>query len=174
MRRVAHLRSRAPALLARAFACALALASPAWAQDGCANLDAQPPTFTVSYSSIQAIFRDNGCTDCHESHVNCDPDETAITPSAQLDLCPGASWSQLVNHASSQDGTLPRVLPNQPRASLLFDKINCDPPVLGMHMPLGGNTLSEYDQALIHDWIAGGAPVGTTDTIFRGEFEPRG
>jgi len=144
------------------------------AESGCTNLDAQPPTFAVSYQAIQFIFQDNGCTDCHEGHIACDPDGPTAFPSAGMDLCPGVSWFNIVRVSSSQDNSLTRVVPNQPLASLLFSKVHCDEPFIGSRMPLGFPQLSDYDQSLIYDWIAGGAPLGTTDTIFRGEFEPRG
>jgi len=160
---------------ARVLAFALfASATGVSAEDFCTNLDAQPPTFAVSYQAIQFIFQENGCTDCHEGHIACDPKGQTAFPSAGMDLCPGISWFSLVRTPSSQDGTLTRVVPNQPQASLLFSKVHCGEPFIGSRMPLGLGQLSDYDQSLIYDWIAGGAPLGTTDTLFRGEFEPRG
>lgn len=162
----------------RARALALALCSGATlvahADSGCTNIDAQPVTLAVSYQAIQFIFQDNGCTDCHEGHLNCDPDADTAPAAAGMDLCPGASWFNIVQVQSSQNAALTRVVPNQPLASLLFSKVHCDTPAIGMRMPLGYPQLSDYDQSLIYDWIAGGAPLGTTDTVFRGEFEPRG
>jgi hypothetical protein len=49
------------------------------------------------------------------------------------------------------------VIPGDPLGSGLFDKVNCDPPLLGERMPLDGATLTLEQQALIHDWIAQGA-----------------
>jgi hypothetical protein len=57
---------------------------------------------------------------------------------------------------------------------LLFQKVNCDPPDVGDRVPLGYGDLSPEQQALIYDWIAEGAPSGTTDDIFHNDFDPRG
>jgi hypothetical protein len=137
---------------------------------GCTNLDAIPPQFTISYqAAIQGLFNNfngaNGCTDCHEPSAG---------PTGGLDLTGGVSWSNLVYQLSAQDSMLTRVIPNNPDASLLFQKINCDTPGIGQRMPYGFPPLSPEQQALIYDWIAGGAPFTTTDTIFRGGFETRG
>lgn len=48
-------------------------------------------------------------------------------------------------------------LPGDPLGSGLFDKVNCDPPVVGARMPLDGEPLTLEQQALIYDWIAQGA-----------------
>jgi hypothetical protein len=59
-------------------------------------------------------------------------------------------------------------------------KVDCDDPGgnggAGARMPLdnyaGGLTAQQI--ALIYDWIAEGAPAGTTDGIFRNGFDIRG
>ncbi|GAA0705235.1 hypothetical protein [Dokdonella soli] len=131
----------------------------------CDSIDSVPVTFTIDYqSAIQGIFNAN-CVACHTN--------TAPPLPAGLSLDPGVSWSAIVNHASSQRPGLVRVVPNRPDLSLLFHKVNCAVPDVGARMPYGGPYLSIQDQALIHDWIAGGAPSGTTDTIFRSGFEIR-
>lgn len=40
--------------------------------------------------------------------------------------------------------------------------------------PTGSTTLTTYQMAQLWDWIAEGAPVATTDGIFRGTFDIRG
>jgi hypothetical protein len=137
---------------------------------GCDDLDAQPVQYTISYSAIQTVFNTN-CVACHASYVDCDPANGPGNPPAGLDLCPGVSWSAIVNHASSQNAAYTRVLPNQPQTSLLFHKVNCAAPDVGSRMPYGGPYLSAYEQALLRDWIAGGAPIGTTEGIFRDSFD---
>ncbi len=130
---------------------------------GCTNLDAEPIQYTIDYqSAIQGIFNKN-CTTCHEGDA----------PPAGLDLSAGGSWSHLFNVASSQDPTFIRVWPDHPEQSLLFLKVNCDLPGVGERMPFGGLPLSDSDQALIYDWIAGGAPPTSTDGVFRNGFEAR-
>jgi len=138
------------------------IAEPAAA--GCTNLDSIPIAFTIDYqSAIQGIF-DNHCVACHEGN----------DPPAGLDLSAGGSWSHLIHVPSSQDGNFIRVIPDEPLSSLLFLKINCDTPGVGARMPRGKDPLSNDEQALILDWISEGAPPGTTDAIFRSEFELRG
>lgn len=59
------------------------------------------------------------------------------------------------------------VIPGEPLSSGLFDKVNCDQPLVGQRMPLAGAPLELMEQALIYDWIAQGA-LGEPDTpIFR-------
>lgn len=132
---------------------------------GCTNLDAVPVQFIIDYqSAIQGIF-DSHCTQCHSG----DPPLPA-----GLDLSAGGSWSHLFNVPSSQDPNFVRVVPNHPYQSLLFLKVNCDTPGVGVRMPYGGPPLPDAEQALILDWIAAGAPPATTDTVFRNGFEMRG
>jgi hypothetical protein len=132
---------------------------------GCSNLDAVPVQFTIDYqSAIQGIF-DNHCIECHAGKPPLPAD---------LDLGAGGSWSHLINVSSAQDPSFTRVVPNRPELSLLFLKVNCDTPGLGHRMPFGAVPLQPEEQALILDWIAGGAPSSVTDTIFRGGFEIRG
>jgi len=132
--------------------------------DGCTDLDAVPIQYVIDYqSAIQGIFDDN-CIACHSGDK----------PPAGLDLSAGGSWSHLVNVPSSQDPSFTRVIPNDPAGSLLFLKVNCDTPGVGHRMPFGLEPLSDDDQALVLDWIAGGAPSTTTDGIFRSGFELRG
>jgi hypothetical protein len=142
------------------------------APGSCTDISAVPVEYTITYgAAIQGIFTDYsgvnaGCVDCH------------VNPGASgnLSLEAGISWANLVNVPSDEDFSLMYVVPNHPEQSLLFQKINCDFPSVGERMPLGGYAggLSPEQQALIYDWIAAGAPVGTTDGIFRNAFDYRG
>jgi hypothetical protein len=142
---------------------------------GCTSIQNVPVQYSIEYgAAIQGLF-DNfssissaGCTDCHFA--------IADGPAGNLDLTPGFSWGDLVNVASSDDPTLTYVVPNHPEQSLLFAKVNCDNPGLDARMPLDnyGGGLSVEQQALIYDWIAAGAPITTTDGIFRNSFDIRG
>jgi cytochrome c peroxidase len=156
----------------------LAGVAAAMSPSGCTDISAVPPTYSgIEYgAAIQGLF-DNflsnggmaGCADCHTA-------ADGGAPSGDLDLTGGVSWGQLVNQLSSQDLNVFRVVPNHPEQSLLFQKINCDAPAVGARMPYGfpSDTLSPEQQALIYDWIAEGAPVGTTDGVFRNGFDIRG
>lgn len=171
-------RAAVTALIACAGSLACLALATASTPSGCTDISAVPPIYSgIEYgAAIQGLF-DNfltngssaGCADCHTS-------ADGGAPSGDLDLTSGISWGQLVNHASSQDPGLIRVVPGRPEASLLFQKINCDTPAVGARMPYGfpAGTLSPEQQALIYDWIAEGAPVGTTDGVFRNGFDIRG
>lgn len=157
------------ALLALASAAAappMDFGSLAWPEaDGCTNLDAVPVQSTIDYqSAIQGIF-DNHCIECHSG----DPPVPG-----DLDLSAGGSWSHLFDVQSAQNPAFVRVAPNRPLQSLLFLKVNCDTPRVGMRMPLGRPPLADDEQALILDWIAAGAPPTATDTVFRYGLELRG
>ena len=166
-----------------AVASAAVAASVSWpansvAPSGCTSIQDQPPIYSgIQYgAAIQGVF-DNfltnggmaGCADCHFPPM----------PTGNLDLTDGVSWAHLINVPSDEDPSLTYVVPNHPERSLLFQKVNCDTPGVGVRMPYQGypdgtTTLSPDQQALIYDWIAEGAPVGTTDGIFRNGFDIRG
>jgi hypothetical protein len=157
------LKSIGKSLVSLLVAALAAMSSCALAQSGCDSLDAIPVTYQISYQAgIQGLFNAN-CTECHEGD----------TPAGGMDLSGGVSWSNLVWHESSQNALFTRVIPNAPELSLLFNKINCATPGLGHRMPLFRTPLTLDQQALIYDWIKGGAPVTSLDVLFRGEFETR-
>lgn len=98
---------------------------------------------------IQPIF-DSYCVYCH------------MTGAAQggLSLEPGASYSNLVNAASSESPLL-RVEPGAPERSYLLHKLEGTHLRVGgkgERMPLGGGPLPANEIALIRQWIAQGAP----------------
>lgn len=124
------------------------------AQSGCDDLGGQAVTPDVDFDSqIQPVFN-NSCTSCH----------TAAHPTG-LDLTEGQSHGNLVDVASSQDGSWIRVVPSDLEDSLLFHKINCDDPPVGQRMPLAGTALSLQQQALFRDWIDQGAQGGPLETF---------
>jgi len=146
---------------------------------GCTSIASIPVTRAIQYgAAIQTIFINYsgigaGCADCHTTNMG------AQFPSGGLDLDPIDSPSpyvNLINMPSFDDPDLIYVVPGHPEQSLLFQKVNCDAPPVGTRMPFNNYAggLSAEQQALIYDWIAAGAPVGTTDAIFRGTFDTRG
>jgi hypothetical protein len=180
-------RGRRVWLLALAASCTslatLVLSNPADGQSvpsGCTDISSVPPLYSgIQYgAAIQAnIFvhfapDGSGCADCHTSNMG------ANTPSGNLDLDPSETtpYFNLLNVASDEDPNLLYVVPNHPELSLLFQKVNCDNPAVGNRMPLFGygGGLTADQQALIYDWIAEGAPIGTTDGVFRNGFDIRG
>lgn len=147
--------------------------SPAAPPPGnCTDISSVPVQYTITYgAAIQGIFTNfsgmnSGCVDCHVA-----PDEG---PAGNLSLVDGYSYVALIYQSSDEDPSLTYVIPGHPEQSLLFQKVNCDLPPIGSRMPLTGGPLSLEQQALIYDWIAAGAPVGTTDGIFRNAFDIRG
>jgi hypothetical protein len=151
------------------------------APSGCTSISGVPPIYSgIEYgAAIQGLF-DNfltsggsaGCADCHTA-------SGGGPPSGNLDLTDGVSWAHLFNVPSDEDPSLTYVVPNHPEQSLLFQKVNCDTPGVGVRMPYlgypdGTTTLTPDQQALIYDWIAEGAPVDTTDGVFRDGFDLRG
>jgi len=146
---------------------------------GCTSIAAIPVATSIQYgAAIQTIFINfngmgMGCADCHTTLGG------TVFPSGGLDLDPVDSPSpyvNLINVPSFDAPELTYVVPGHPEQSLLFQKVNCDTPGEQARMPLDnyGGGLSPEQQALIYDWIAAGAPVGTTNTIFRGTFDVRG
>lgn len=163
-----------------AAAASVSLPATSVTPSGCTSIQDQPPMYSgIQYgAAIQGLF-DNfltdggtaGCTDCHFA--------PPPTPSGHLNLSDGVAWAHLINIRSYDDPSLFYVVPNHPEQSLLFQKVNCDTPGEGGRMPslgypTGTTTLTPDQQALIYDWIAEGAPVGTTDGIFRNGFDIRG
>jgi hypothetical protein len=116
--------------------------------------DAMPlaPTF----ANVQRLFTST-CTTCHTTGVD-------------LVLLPGQSYANLVGRMApnytdpvtdeSCGGLL--VAPGNPSASYLYQKVSSDAPCAGVRMPrtdIGTSvTLPACEQALVHDWIAAGAP----------------
>jgi hypothetical protein len=144
---------------------------------GCTSIQNVAPVYNgIEYGAAVQSFFDNfltnggmaGCADCHTA--------PASGASGNLDLTDGDSWADIVGVTSNEDPSLTYVVPNHPEQSLLFQKINCDNPAYGARMPymFQAGTLSPDQQALIYDWIAEGAPVDTTNGIFRDGFDIRG
>lgn len=122
------------------------------AQSGCDDLMGEPVTQDVHYDNqIQPIFNDH-CIVCHSG-----PNPPPFIPGGGLNLEAGQSHGNLINEPSSQDGSWIRVVPSDLDVSLLFHKINCNTPPVGVRMPQGGPALSAAQQALFRDWINQGA-----------------
>ena len=166
--------------------CFVCAALGAQTPSGCIDITDQPP----SYSGIQfgAAIQTNifvdflpqpqtaGCADCHTTNM-----QTQL-PSGNLDLDPQDDpppYQNIVQVPSDENPGFTYIVPNHPERSLLFWKVNCSDPVVGGQMPqdgypTGSTVLTTYQMAQIWDWIAEGAPVVTTDGVFRGTFDIRG
>jgi len=80
-------------------------------------------------------------------------------PTAQqgLRLDPGFSAGNLINVASPRDATLIRVIPGNPDASFIIQKLE-GTQTLGDRMPLFGPYLPQTTIDVIRQWIQDGAP----------------
>lgn len=145
-------------------------AGSAAAATGCADLTGLTINQNVEWPQIwQALNNESSCTqNCH----------LGSAPVADLDLSnPTISIYFLVGQASSQLGTLNRVEPGNPQASLLFQKVACAVPDVGTPMPPPFGGVSVALQGLIHDWIEQGAYGESTedpiprDFMFRDSLE---
>lgn len=135
------------ALLLLSCAVDAASADPHPKATGCDTLVGVPIDFSNDYNGV---FDRRGCTSCHRGNA----------PPADLDLS-GVSFdpSCVLVDMPSVRAPIMRVRPGNPALSLLFQVINCDAPDGAFRMadpPLA-------DQAVIHDWIARGAPVAGGD-----------
>ncbi|HUS65910.1 MAG TPA: hypothetical protein VMZ28_15265 [Kofleriaceae bacterium] len=122
-------------------ACAAPLEDPARFQEGatgteddaCADLDVE----------LDVLAPSCGGSACHG----------ADGPAAGLDLATPGVAARLSGTASSC-GEMLLVAPGDPDASLLYVKLEPEPPC-GSQMPLGGEPLDEVALGCVRDWIAG-------------------
>jgi hypothetical protein len=140
----------------------------------CTDISEIPVQKPLTYgAAIQSgIFHNfdgngNGCDQCHTAFGQFPDlsDEDLPSPYQNIVDVPSPDFTGEIY-----------VIPNHPEQSLLFKKINCDNPGSGARMPLNNafGGLTAYQQALVYDWIAAGAPPGTTDVVFRSTFDIRG
>jgi hypothetical protein len=125
------------------------------AADPRADVCADPSAAAPSYAIVQRIFTEN-CVTCHTSGQ------------ARVNLLPGVSWMDLVRQPAPAPetcgGTL--VVPGQPNASYLFEKLSASSPCYGEQMPLsdfGSQPLPDCVVAIVQAWIAEGAPGPDAD-----------
>jgi len=122
--------------------------------DSMLNPDAEPngvDSTQVSFSDdIQPIFSAH-CAECHR------PDGFA-SGQVEMDLRPGFAHASIVTVASDEAPGRTRVIPGDPDASYLVEKVESDQPAAGARMPLFGAPLSDAELALLRSWIAAGAP----------------
>jgi hypothetical protein len=119
-----------------------------------AAICADASTSAVSFDLVQTIFTTN-CVTCH-------------TRGDDLNLSAGVAWADLVNQpaptAEACGGTL--VVPGDPSASYLYQKLTNPTPCSGSQMPrtsLFPNPLPACVTALIAAWILEGAPPASSD-----------
>jgi len=121
----------------------------------CSNSPTAPTASSVSavptLSQIQTQIFDPGCTSCHT--------DVGRTPASGLNLKAGTALGQLVNVPSVAKAGAVRVIPGNPNASYLIQKLEGDAGIVGLRMPRTGPPfLTEAQVKMIRDWIAAGAP----------------
>ncbi len=115
------------------------------------------PDLEPTFSAIQRdIFNSTDsagrafCIGCHTA--------AGRTPAANLNLTDGAAYGQLVNVASTGKPGEIRVIPGNPDASYLIQKIEGAPGIVGQRMPrTGGPFLTPGQISIIRRWIQLGA-----------------
>ncbi len=116
------------------------------------------PNLEPTFSSVQRNIFESAdsagrvaCIGCHTS--------TGRTPSGGLNLNHDVAYEQLVNLASRGKPTAVRVVPGNPDASYLVQKVEGASGIVGRRMPFSGAPFLTDGQILIlRRWIAIGAP----------------
>lgn len=116
------------------------------------------PNLAPSFASVQQeIFETTdtaGRTACVTCHTN-----VGRNPSGGLNLLRDLAFAQLVGTSSTQKPGTPRVVPGDPDASYLIQKLEGRVGITGRRMPFNGPPyLTDGQLLIIRRWIAIGAP----------------
>lgn len=122
-----------------------------WMIPACSGSSSTPTsssTFDPKLSVIQQKVFQTSCvfSSCHG----------ADSPQQGLNLS-GSTHSLLVNHPSAEVPTRMLVVPGDPSASYLFEKISSDHPTSGARMPYLSPTLPNDQIDGVQQWIEQGA-----------------
>jgi hypothetical protein len=135
------------ARLVLAFACSMALAAcGGGGGGGYGSSSSGSVMLAPTLASIQANVFTPICTACH----------TGASAPQGLRLDAGTSCANLINAHSPQDSSLIRVVPGNPNASFIIQKLEGTQTV-GARMPFGGPYLPQSTIDVIRQWIATGA-----------------
>lgn len=107
------------------------------------------PAFT--FSRIQAEIFTPVCAKagCH----------AASAASGEMVLEAGRAYGQIVNHPSSENGSLDRIEPGDPERSYMIKKLRGDPDITGSQMPMDNpGSLSREQMDGLIGWVLAGAP----------------
>lgn len=114
------------------------------------------PNLTATFSAIQRdIFNaaDStgrpACTSCHNPQF--------ASVNGNLNLTGPGAYAQLVSAASNGKAGATRVIPGNPDASYLIQKIEGAAGIVGQRMPMSGPFLTPGQIAVIRRWIELGA-----------------
>ena len=132
------------------------VASAAACDESLSTLAGPTPKLEPTFSSIQRdIFETTdvaGRVACVGCHTN-----VGRTPAGGLNLLAGVSYGNLINISSVQRAGVLRVVPGNPDASYLAQKIDGTPGIIGRRMPFNAPYLSEGQILIIRSWIEKGA-----------------
>ena len=115
---------------------------------------------TATLTSIQdTIFTPKCATSgCHQLGALCFNQTGGLGGGIGLDLSDtDASFASLVGVMSFEDGVFMRAEAGDPDNSYLVKKIQGDPDIFGLQMPLGLPPLDQDEIDLIREWITDGA-----------------
>ena len=121
---------------------------------GCGTEWTAPVTFQEVYPVLFPVETRAQCNFCHALPAN---DKSNGLLSMGMDEPTAFAALKTMGSAGSHCGTGWRlIVPYDPDASLLLQKLSATPPC-GDRMPLGGSALSADDLALVELWIGHGA-----------------
>lgn len=122
------------------------------------SLTGPTPALTPTLSSIQAQIFSNSDSTGRRTCVSCHTD-AGRTPSAGLNLREGTSFASLVGKPSARKAGATFVVPGDPDASYLIQKLEAGrTDIVGGRMPLGGPPyLTDGQLLVLRRWIALGA-----------------
>jgi hypothetical protein len=134
------------------------VATAAACDENLSTLAGPTPNLEPTFASIQReIFETTdvaGRVACVNCHTN-----VGRNPAGGLNLLSAVSYANLINVSSTQKPGVPRVVPSNPDASYLAQKIDGTAGIIGRRMPFNGPPyLSDGQILIVRRWIAIGAP----------------
>lgn len=137
-------------LTPRLMALALLAATTAACDEKLSDIAGPTPGLEPTFSSIQREILTPTCTPCHTN--------VGRTPAGGLNLLSDVAYGNLVSVASLQKSGAVRVVPGDPDASYLVQKLEGAAGIIGTRMPRNGTPLTGGQMLIIRRWIQQGAP----------------
>ena len=133
------------------------VATAAACDENLSTLAGPTPNLEPTFASIQReIFETTdvagrvACVNCHHN--------VGRNPPGGLNLLSAVSYASLVNVSSAQKPAVLRVVPGNPDASYLAQKLDGTAGIIGRRMPFNPPYLSDGQSLILRRWIAIGAP----------------
>ena len=123
---------------------------------GCVVRAEPPPPPDPNWASIYAFFEGSCVASCHDGDEDLGVYEDSLLDLSTQEL----AYQELLGAAEGDDcgGMGDLVVPNDPEASILIDKLQNEDPSCGASMPAGLPILPENYLAPIIEWVNNGAP----------------